>query len=122
VTFFTLFITDVIVGTISGAAVPFATYIGANAVGMKSMAHSEFKPPVQIIKVLYQQIFLWLSLPHFPAVVPVAVLLWFIQVRFDSSRQQTSQCSLGAGDIQSIKSTFHTHWHLTSPRCLSPKP
>ena len=83
VTFFTLFMTDVIVGTISGAAVPFATYIGANAVGMKAMAHSEFKPPVQIIKVLYQQIFLWLSLPHFPAVIPVAVLLWFIQVRFD---------------------------------------
>uniref|UniRef100_A0A6U4VEP4 TMC domain-containing protein n=2 Tax=Hemiselmis andersenii TaxID=464988 RepID=A0A6U4VEP4_HEMAN len=82
-TFFTLFITDVIIGTAASVGVAFGQMAVFKGVGMESLAYSEFKPPVQIIKVLYQQIFLWFTLPHFPAVVPIALLLWFIQFRVD---------------------------------------
>lgn len=83
VAFFTLYMTDVIIGTVSGALVPLIQAVVFTSIGMKESAYAEFQPPVQIIKVLYQQIFLWLSLPHFPAVFPFAVLLWFIQFRVD---------------------------------------
>ena len=47
-------------------------------------AKKEFEPPTQFIKILYQQVFLWLMLPHFPFGVLLALVMWFVQFHIDA--------------------------------------
>jgi len=47
-------------------------------------AKKEFEPPTQFIKLLYQQVFLWLMLPHFPFGVLLALVMWFVQFHIDA--------------------------------------
>ncbi|EKX48316.1 hypothetical protein GUITHDRAFT_162455 [Guillardia theta CCMP2712] len=84
-TFFALFYTDVIINmaTAYGFAVGFH-FLYTKILNKPSLAKDEFRPSAQIIKVLYQQIFLWLSLPHFPFAIFIGFILWFLQFQVDS--------------------------------------
>ena len=51
ITFFTLFMTDVLIGTVSSIAISFGTWGAFRSLNKPKLMYNEFKPPVQIIKV-----------------------------------------------------------------------
>jgi len=83
--FFTLFATDVVVGSVSNVAVHAGTFFAFTYVKPDPLkAKKEFEPPKEFIKILYQQIFVWLMLPHFPFGALIALPMWFLQFKADN--------------------------------------
>lgn len=85
-TFFLLFAVDVTIGAVSGFLLPYLTFTVFTRMGpaWEKSAKSEFQPPTSFIKVLYQQIFLWFCVPHFPASLLFALILWYIAFKVDA--------------------------------------
>jgi len=81
---FQLFAIDVVVGSLSKLVVSAGTYLVFSRLNQPLKAKSEFQLPTELIKVLYQQVFLWLIIPHFPFGVVGALLLWLVQFKGDA--------------------------------------
>ena len=81
---FQLYATDVVVGSLSQLAVSVGTFVVFTRLNMPLKAKKEFEPPTQLIKILYQQVFMWFMIPHFPFGVLVALLLWLVQFKADA--------------------------------------
>ena len=71
-----------VVGSVSNVAVHAGTFFAFTYVLPNPLkAKKEFEPPKEFIKILYQQIFVWLMLPHFPFGVLAALPMWFLQFK-----------------------------------------
>jgi len=81
---FQLYATDVVVGSLSQLAVSVGTFVVFMRLNMPLKAKKEFEPPTQLIKILYQQVFVWFMIPHFPFGVLVALFLWLVQFKLDA--------------------------------------
>ena len=81
---FQLFAIDVVVGSLSKLVVSAGTYVVFSRLNKPLQAKSEFQLPTEVIKILYQQVFLWLIIPHFPFGVVAALLLWLVQFKGDA--------------------------------------
>jgi hypothetical protein len=78
---FQLFVTDVVVGSLASYGQAVGQYMAYTRVLNDPLkAKKEFEPPKEFIKILYQQVFVWLMLPFYPFGVILALLFWVAQV------------------------------------------
>lgn len=83
--FFAAFALDVAVSSVAAyfsAAGQY--YVFTRVYSWPKMAKAEFLPQRQVIKIFYQQLFVWLCLPHFPFCAVLAPVLWFVQFKVDA--------------------------------------